>query len=321
VNLSTLFTMRVREGRGADDAIRGSDMFTIGVHAAIPSAQHFHPEFGYLCPSARTRRKLRSAAVTVLAGMVIAAGTALALVPQMVPHPPGDAMREQSALSIVATLPPSEQAADPAAVEKVTGDRMPATIARIPVTERPAAPASAAASTLHAQASCDDLSGAFLVPQCQLGKTGRVGKSHMTRSARDAASQRIATVSIGRADATAQGEQQKFEQPKAEQQKAAASRLVPATETAPAAVAANEASVVLPPLPPKKPVKTAQQQTPNRDAQNRDAPSRDALGRDASGRGNGGTNTTAAAPSPGFDLLGLFHHLPRPGNGAWAMSW
>jgi hypothetical protein len=308
VNLSTLFTMRVREGRGAGDAIRGSDMSTNGFHAATPSAPHFHPEFGYLCPSARTRRKLRSAAMTVLAGMVIVAGTALALVAQLVPHPPGDRVREQSALSVVAALPALEQAVDSLAVERAAGGGVPATIARNPVTERPAASAAA----LHAQASCDDPSGAFLAPQCRLGKNGKVGKPHMTRSARDAASQRIATVSIGRADATPQVEQQRFEQPKAEQQKAAASRPVPAAETAPAAVAANEASAVPPPVSPKKPAKTAHQQTPTRDASTRDVPSRD-----ASGRGNGGTNTMAAAPSPGFDLFGLFHQLqlPRPGNG------
>ena len=61
-------------------------MFTQGVHAESSSAQSFHPEFGYLCPTPRMRRKFRSAVITTVAGMAIAAGAALALSPQLAPQ-------------------------------------------------------------------------------------------------------------------------------------------------------------------------------------------------------------------------------------------
>ena len=79
-------------------------MSTKAVYAKAAPARNFHPEFGYLCPSAQMRRKVRRAAMTLLAGMLIAAGTVLALVVQLVLQPPGDAARRESALSAVALL-------------------------------------------------------------------------------------------------------------------------------------------------------------------------------------------------------------------------
>src|SRR5260370_24829664 len=67
-SLSTLFALWVQEGRGAGTPSEGSDMSAMDVHAEIPSAQNFHPEFGYLCPSPQMRRRVRSAALTVLSG-------------------------------------------------------------------------------------------------------------------------------------------------------------------------------------------------------------------------------------------------------------
>jgi hypothetical protein len=293
-------------------------MFTKDVHAAIPSAQNFHPEFGYLCPSAQMRRKVRSAAMTVMVGMVIAAGTALALVPELAPqlvaHPSGEGAREELALSVVTAVPPLDKGADSKAADKSADDGISATMARsTPATDRAAVP--------HAQISCDDLSGSFLAPQCQLGKTGKAGKSHMTRSERAAASQRVVTVSIGRADATVQVDQQNAEPQKAEpqraeprrsepqrseQQQAAASRPAAAV---PAAVATNEAPTVLAPekpaAPAKKPVQTVHKQPPS----------------SAPGRDNAGADTVAATPLSGFSLFRLFHEPPRTGTGVWAMSW
>jgi len=62
-------------------------------------AQSFHPEFGYLCPSARFRRRARGVVVTLAAGMLIAGSMALALMPQLAPQPPGDGGRAESVLS------------------------------------------------------------------------------------------------------------------------------------------------------------------------------------------------------------------------------
>ena len=99
MSFGALLDLRVQEGRAAARVTpsKGSDMSAEDVDAGIPAAQNFHPEFGYLCPSAQMRRKVRSAALTVLAGMAIAVGTALALVPQLVP-PPGDSCRAIAAV-------------------------------------------------------------------------------------------------------------------------------------------------------------------------------------------------------------------------------
>jgi uncharacterized low-complexity protein len=276
-------------------------MSAMDVHAEIPSAQNFHPEFGYLCPSAHMRRRVRRAALTVLAGMMIAAGSALALVPQLVPQPPAEGAREQSALSVPAS-PSIEQAADAGrAQEGKANEGKPAAMAasatvtdRSPVTER--RPASA-----RAQTPCDDLSGSFLAPPCKFGKAG---KSRMTRSGRGG-SRQVAIIPIGRTEAAPQVEQQPGEQPRG-----AASRPAPAAETAPSAVATN-ADPTVPPLEKpaasaKKPVKTVRKQAPSRDITSADA--------------------IALARSPGFGAFGLFHEPSHTGygnarSGTWAMSW
>jgi hypothetical protein len=235
--------MRVPEGCGADDGIRGSDMSTKAVYAEAAPAHNFHPEFGYLCPSAQMRRKLRRAAMTLLAGMLIAAGTVLAPVVQLMLQPP-DAGRRESALSAVALLRTDRPAG--AADESLS-----ATMARAPMTDK--------AALARAQTSCDDPSGAFLAPQCQRGKAR---KSHMTRAARAAraASYRAATLPTGRTEA---GLAAAAQRPAA----APASAPTTATEPAPAAVATNEAppsSHERPATPAKKPVKTAHKRAPNR---------------------------------------------------------
>jgi hypothetical protein len=211
--------------------------------------------------------------VTALAGLLIAAGTVLALVPQF-----GSQSPEEVALSALAS-PSIADAAGPA------NESIPAMLAwsvPVPVPERAAATAAA-----RPQAGCDDLSGSFLAPQCQFGKTGRPHMTHLAHAARMArtASSRVAPVPIGR-EPTAE----------AEPQGAAAPRPSPTTETA--AAAPIEAPAEPPPIAPaKKPVKTEHKQTPGRDA-----------------------NAVAAAPSPGFGFFGLFHEPSRTGIGAWAMS-
>jgi hypothetical protein len=246
-------------------------------HAAFP-AQNFHPEFGYLCPSVRMRRRVRSAAITLLAGMVIAAGTALALVPQLVPHSRGDGMREEPVLTVAAAVPTIDKAADGRAADGRAADK------GMAVTMAPLRRATDRLVRSRTQTSCDDLSGSFLAPQCRFGKAG---KSHLTRLARAEAGHRVANISIGRAGL--EGEQH------------GAPRSAPAAEAASAAsvavVATNEASPVLPPAKPaKKAVKAVSKPAPSRDIAS--------------------TDSMAYAPLPGFDhLFGLFHLAPRAGTG------
>jgi hypothetical protein len=249
-------------------------------------AQSFHPEFGYLCPSARLRRKLRGAVITLAAGTVIAGSMALALLPQLAPQPPGDGARLESvqeAARPAAVLPPLDQAADLKAT-RVADEVVPAaTLARAVVTER------AAAS--RAQATCDDLSGSFLAPQCQLGKAGKSRSTHMAR-ARHAAAQA----------GPPEGASREAGPQESGSRKVATPRPAPAVETAAIAIATDEAATVaMPPkpaAPAKKPVKTERKQAP-----------------DAATAGN-----APAAPSLGFDPFALFRQPPRTGNGTFAFQ-
>jgi hypothetical protein len=205
-------------------------------NAATPTARNFHPEFGYFCPSTRMRRKVRRIALTALAGMAMAIGSALAVSSVLPPLPSGEIMREEPAPLAVAVLRPI------GSVQERHSPTTPTSVSpEIQVTD-PSAPA-------HPQASCDDLAASFLVSRCQFGTSGR---SHMTRASRaaHAASHRVATTLNGRIDIAVA----------AEPDRAAA---------APATVAANEA-----PTPPtekpaaqaKKPITTAHKQGPNRNA-------------------------------------------------------
>jgi hypothetical protein len=260
--------------------------------------QNFHPEFGYLCPSAQFRRKARNAVITLAAGGLISGSVALALLPQLTPQSASDGGHEATALPAMAA-PPVDRTADLKATSPTdaspTDESAPArSTARTAAAERAAA--------AHAQASCEDLSGAFLAPQCQLGKAGRSHTAHVAHEA----GTRVAGVSIGRTGAVLQAGPQEPAAPAAAQEPvprmAAASRSAPAVEAAAAVVAANEAPAVVLPLPKpgmsdKKPAKIAHRQSPG--------PGRELASADA----------PAAAPAPGFDLFALFHQPPRSGTG------
>jgi hypothetical protein len=234
------------------------------------SAQNFHPEFGYFCPSARMQRKLRSAAMTVvLAGLMLAAGAAVGL--QLAPS--DDDVRRQEAPPVLVSRPLDQAAVADAA--RIADEGVPALMAQ-------AAPVIGEGS--RPQTSCDDLSGSFLAPRCQLGKTGK----HLARAAR-AARSRMAEIPIGRAQAGLEDGPQGPEVP----------RSTPAVETA-VAIAATEAPPGHPEAPAKKPVKIAHKPPPNPEIAT--------------------SAHSAAPPTPGFDLFGLFHEPPRTGNGVWAMS-
>jgi hypothetical protein len=207
-------------------------MSTQGQHADYSPTENFHPEFGYFCPSAGMRRKVRSALMTVVAGMLIAAGAVAALAPQLAPPSPTGGVRGEAVLPAV--VPPLTRAAG------MAEERMPAAMTL-------AAPVTEGGAVSRAQTSCDDLLGSFLAAGCQSGKAGKL---HPRRVAR-AAGSRAATIPIGRVDA---GE--------ADPQRAMAA------VSAEAAVAPKEVPAALPseqpPAPAKKPVKTAHRPSPSR---------------------------------------------------------
>jgi hypothetical protein len=260
------------------------DRAAIFVPAEIPAPPGFHPEFGYFCPSAQLRRKLRRVVMTAAAGMVIAAGTALGISSALAPH--AGAGMQPAAPMVVAALQPNlvadDSSADGLAANHLAAEHggAPATMGRAipvaPVTDR-----SPAADRSRAQSACDDLAVSFLMPRCQ---RGRPGKSHMAASR--AAGYRVATLPLGRTEATPMA---------AEQDR---------VEAGPATVVTKEASATLPTakaaVAAKRPVKIAHKPSPGRDA---------------------GAEILAAAPVPEFGLFGLFHEPPRSGNGAWAMSF
>jgi hypothetical protein len=257
-------------------------MFTQGVHAESSSAQNFHPEFGYFCPTPRLRRNFRSAVITVVAGIVIVAGAALALSPQLAP--PSEAAR-QLAIPQIESQAAMPQAAVPLAVplndSPMPPAGGPAGLAQetVPTPRVSTAPATRQLAAAGARSACDDLSSSFLAPRCRLGKAG---KSRMAHTA-PAAGARTPAISTGGADAGPQ----------------------PTTAVAAGpAVTANEPEVAQPAeraVPAKKPVKTTH--------------------KPMSGRELATAGAAPPAPATGFGLLSLLRAPTRTGGGAWAMSW
>jgi len=148
-----------------------------------PSAPDFHPEFGLLCPSARTRRSIRLAMASVIAGMAIGATIELA-----VAHwHDGDVAQSPAANSIG-----EEPLADGAVVQVVLD---------IPIASAPPSTSAAGADNSTAtrpQAFCKEpdakgLAAEFLNPAC------RSVKQHASHSARTIS--RVATVIVGRVEA------------------------------------------------------------------------------------------------------------------------
>jgi hypothetical protein len=152
-------------------------MFSTDVPAGFTAARSFHPEFGYLCPSAWMRSKVRRVVMMGVAGAAVATSAALAVSVALAPNAP-EAM---PTLAVAASVQPIDQAADESPAEPAM-DRT----AERNVSPRP-------------QGSCDDLAVSFLMSQCQLGKPG---KSHVTREARAsrAANHLAVTTSSGRLD-------------------------------------------------------------------------------------------------------------------------
>jgi len=204
-----------------------AEMPAAGPYPDVPFTPLFHPEVGYLCPSASLRRKVRRAAMTTVAGMVIAASTALALV---APMPALDGGRDQPPPSAVSGWQPID-------------DPMPVTDARS-VTAAPPLPVTGFSGPSRAQASCEDLSRSFLVAKCRFGRTGKAGVAHTSR----AVIHRIATVPSD-------------PEPLSEPHKAAAGRMAQAAAAtaAQAAAASNETPTKLAKsaVPAKPPVKAA----------------------------------------------------------------
>jgi hypothetical protein len=178
------------------------------------------------------RRRFRSAVITTVAGMAIAAGAALALSPQLAP---------QSEAARVVTKPQIEpQPATPLSVPVPPPGPVGLAQETVPARLVPTVPPTREHAAGSARVSCDDLLDSFLAPRCQQGKAGKSRMAHLARTARARA------VSIGGADAGP-----------------------PPTVAAPGpAVAANDAAVAQPaerPVPVKKPVKTAHKPMPGRE--------------------------------------------------------
>ncbi|HLH95739.1 MAG TPA: hypothetical protein VKW08_11565 [Xanthobacteraceae bacterium] len=224
------------------------------------SAPKFHPEFGFLCPSRQFLRRLRHAIVVIAVGIVVIGGTALALVPQLSPRV--DVVRQEGSRTGVGLLPENSASA--------------------------AQPEAALVSRVRSQPACEDLSGAFLSPQCRFGRSG---KARLARTAHARATQ-APTIPVGHTDTHPQTPPQNATAPV--QEAAAAATAGTAVEAAPPVVLPRER----PPQPTKKPVKVVH---------NKPAPSRDIAS----------VEPPPSAPSSGFDLLGFFRSMP--GSGAWAL--
>jgi hypothetical protein len=187
-------------------------------------APNFHPEFGYLCPSAAFWRRLRVAAKLVLAGMAVAAGAAFGLSSVLLPPLDQGKRAMPAAIAQVSQGAQGSQAsqASPSAPAQTTA---PATA--------PAVTPDAAAALARAQASCDDPSVSFLSPQCQL-----VRKSRALRAAQEKR-RRLASVPLGHVGAPA------------------------ASDTTPAPTAAVVRQAPPAPDKPKRPVRFAHKHRPS----------------------------------------------------------
>jgi hypothetical protein len=221
---------------------KDGDMFG-DEHAVASVGQSFHPEFGYLCPAAGLRRRVRQVAKLVLVAITVVGGAAFGLSSALLAPPAGKAARVAPAVAQVPTgqkagAPAAGTAAAGVATQAIAAPAVPTTVeaktfasetvepAVAPSTQRTAT-VSGEAALAHAQAACDDLSLSFLSSQCRPGR-----KSH---SAHSPATSRLATVPLGRVD------------------------VPPAAEPAPAE------------KPAKKPAKTAQGHAPIRDNARADA--------------------------------------------------
>jgi len=165
---------------------------------------------------------VRRLAKLVLLAVVVAGGSALGLSSALVAPPAEEAARVKLEAAVVVSPIAGEQAAPQPAMQAALAADMP----------RTAAPQGEAALA-HAQA-CNDLSASFLSPQCRSGRRARMAQ---------AASRRLASVTLGRVDAGAEVEGDK-----------------PARQQASEATAAARAD-----KPAKKPVKAAQRPMPVRD--------------------------------------------------------
>jgi hypothetical protein len=168
-------------GDAEDGEMSSRDDQAANPYAASP-APSFHPEFGYLCPSAAFWRRARVAAKLVLGAMAVAAGAAFGLSSVLLVAPPVD-QGKRAVPALVAQAPQDAQGSP------IAPAPTPAPSAALAVT--PSVPAALA----HAQASCADPSLSFLSPQCQ-----SVRKSRALRAAQEKR-RPLATAPLGHVDA------------------------------------------------------------------------------------------------------------------------
>jgi hypothetical protein len=109
----------------------------------------FHPEVGYLCPSARARRRLHRGLACLVAGVLITAAVAIVLTPPT----PGSSEANDRVPAVVSI---DLQPATPVESVSPPSQRLPGIITE--------------ASPPLAEISCNDLVGSFLNPACSAHK-------------------------------------------------------------------------------------------------------------------------------------------------------
>jgi hypothetical protein len=212
----------------------------------------FHPELGYLCPSASLLRKLRSGALTALAGLAIAASVALAFAPRAAT----DKGPRVAAVPVLSASVPVEAAAPAVAGAPALPPN------------REVLPAAA-----RAQVDCDDFLVAFRAAHCR----------EKARSARTAWAQarKLATVAIGRAEAEP-------DPPKAASDTAPAVGTTTAAAAADAGTIEAAATDAAARTKPKQPARTVHKERRPREAARLDSANAMARGGYWGGYGGGG---------------------------------
>lgn len=255
------------------------------VPLGMASVQSFHPEFGYLCPSAGLKRKLRTVVKGALALALITLGATLAVSALVMPQRSQIVRTEAPAVAALPVDGPAKS--PPAAALAIVDARAPASPVLAP---------TGSAALARAQANCDDLSASFLSAGCQPSR-----KSRFRRATQDA--RKVANAPIGHADAV----------PQTEPPQAAAARPARGPEVLPAAVAgtaapAGDREASAPEKPaPRKPVKAAQKHAPGREA----GPVETAVA----------TPAPPAAPTPFAKLLDFLRPATRYANGSGTTFW
>jgi hypothetical protein len=268
-----------------------------------PVPPDFHPDLGYLCPSASLVRNLRNGAITALAGLAMAASVTLAFAPSA---PADNGGPDEAAMPALSAAVPVETATPAPAVAGTPA---------LPPRREIAAVAAAA----RAQVDCDDFLASFLAVRCR-EVVGRTGTTRSARTARVHA-HKLAMVAIGRTE----GESDPRKAGPATAPSGGATTAADAAGGAPKTVAtAAAATDAAAPAKPRAPVRTVHKdRRPSQDTRLDSATAMVRGGNWGGGwggnwgsnpGGNWGGNSGGGSPHGGA--------MPsRSGSANWARSW